>query len=140
MDDALLLSLRETAGLLGRVMRGRDALAWLEADRRHDPVLPWLMRDGEVFYRAEAVLRLVRLLDATAALRTGRVRRSGLDRRRGHDRRQQGERRARWREASRWVDRRLGLRPDRRSDLDRRIRGWLDRRVIPDRRLRPAAR
>lgn len=128
----------EAAGLLQRVMPGRDAVAWLEADRRFAPILPVFVRAGGVWYREEDVRGLARRLREDIALRTGHVRRlQGERRQRREDRRQSGERRSRLRAES-VVERRLLLRPDRRSDLDRRIRGWLDRRSIPDRR-RPAA-
>lgn len=128
----------QAAGLLQRVMPGRDAAAWLEADRRFAPMLPVFVRGDAVWYREEDVRRLARQLKEDIALRTGRVRRlQGERRQRREDRRQSGERRSRLRAES-VVERRLSIRPDRRSDLDRRIRGWLDRRCLPDRR-RPAS-
>lgn len=128
----------QAAGLLQRVMPGRDAVAWLEADRRFAPMLPVFVRGDAVWYREEDVRRLARQLKEDIALRTGRVRRlQGERRQRSEDRRQSGERRSRLRAES-VVERRLSIRPDRRSDLDRRIRGWLDRRCLPDRR-RPAS-
>ncbi|MEO1768043.1 hypothetical protein [Thiobacter aerophilum] len=129
-----LLTPQQAAGLLQRVMPGRDAAAWLESDRRFQPILPFVLHNGAVRYREEDVCALARKLQADVALRTGQVRRrQGERRQRDQDRRQSGERRSRQRGAA-LLDRRLMIRPDRRADLDRRIRGWLNRRCIPDRR------
>lgn len=131
---AEFLSPEQAAGLLKRVMPGRDAFAWLAADRRFDPLLPFVERDGQVWYREQDVCRFARRLREDVALRTGQARRvQGERRQRQGDRRQEGERRNRQRNTT-LLERRLSIRPDRRADLDRRIRGWLDRRCLPDRR------
>lgn len=134
-ERPVFITAREAAGMLKRAMPGRDAAAWLEADRRYAPLLPPVVRDGEVYYFEADVVALARKLDPGFLPRRWGVRRLlGERRQRSQDRRQRGERRARLRDPAVLLDRRLALRPDRRSDLDRRIRGWVDRRCIPDRR------
>ena len=132
------LSSDEAAGLLQRAMPGRDAALWLEMDRRYAPILPPRQVAGRLAYAHEEVAALARRLHLGLALRSGRERRvQGERRQRSEDRRRSGERR-RAGGGTVLLERRLLLRPDRRSDLDRRIRGWVDRRCIPDRRRPPA--
>jgi hypothetical protein len=141
LKDAMtprFLSGEEAAGLLQRAMPGRDAAGWLEADRRYAPILPPRELAGRLAYAHEEVAAFARRLQPHLALRSGRERRVQGDRRqRSEDRRRSGERRRAGRGTA-LLERRLQLRPDRRSDLDRRIRGWVDRRCIPDRRRPPA--
>lgn len=139
-DRPVLLTVSEAAGLLQRAMHGRDATAWLEADRRFAPILPPVRRNCETFYLETDCLALARKLDPGFIPRQNQTRRLFGERRlHSQDRRQGGERRARRSAAQKLLDRRLALRPDRRSDLDRRIRGWVDRRCIHDRRRRGEA-
>jgi hypothetical protein len=130
-----MLTPEEAAGLLQRFMPGRDAAAWLEHDRRYQPVLPYVQHGEVIRYHEEDVIALVRKLAPDAAVRRRATRRLGPERRQRHaDRRTHMERRHSRRAARNELDRRFAVRPDRRSDLDRRIRGWVDRRCIDDRR------
>lgn len=129
------LTPRETAGLLQRFMPGRNAAAWLENDRRYQPVLPYVRHADEIRYHEDDVIQLVRKLAPHPALRRDTLRRQSLERRQYHtDRRVHADRRHSRRATRDDLDRRFAVRPDRRSDLDRRIRGWVDRRCIDDRR------
>lgn len=116
-------------------MPGRDAAAWLENDRRYQPVLPYVRQGNEVRYFEDDVIQLVRKLAADPAVRRTDTRRlQGERRRHAGERRAQMDRRHSRRAPRDDLDRRFAVRPDRRGDLDRRIRGWVDRRCIDDRR------
>jgi len=136
-----MLTLQQTIGLLQRFMPTRDAAAWLENDRRFQPVLPFVQHGEEVRYYEEDVIQLVRKLAPSPTVRRSAGRRQVLERRFfPTDRREHLDRRHSRRAARNDLDRRFAVRPDRRDDLDRRIRGWVDRRCIDDRRSQaPAA-
>lgn len=131
-----MLTPQQTSGLLQRFMPGRDAAAWLENDRRYQPVLPYVQQGNEVRYFEEDVIQLVRKLAANPVVRRTDTRRLQEERRHyASERRAQMDRRHSRRATRNDLDRRFAVRPDRRGDLDRRIRGWVDRRCIDDRRL-----
>jgi hypothetical protein len=139
MDQATLpkmLTPEQTVGFLQRFMPTRDAAAWLESDRRHHPILPFVQHGTELRYYEEDVIRFALKLSPQAAVRKSDSRREELERRHYHaDRRDHVDRRHSRRAARNDLDRRFAVRPDRRSDLDRRIRGWVDRRCVADRRV-----
>lgn len=130
-----MLTIQQTAGFLQRFMPGRDAAAWLENDRRYEPALPFVQRGEDVFYLEQDVIRLVQMLAVNPVIRISDVRRQQGERRHyASERRTHTDRRHSRRAARDDLDRRFAVRPDRRGDLDRRIRGWIDRRCIDDRR------
>ncbi len=132
---AAQLTLAQAAGFLQRFLPGRDARVWLEQDRRYNPLIPFQVLDGEIFYNESDVVRFVQKIAPGARLRTGTDRRNHPERRtQTTDRRKAGERRRARSAAASGIDRRFALRADRRSDLDRRLRGWVDRRCVLDRR------
>lgn len=130
-----MLTPEQTKGFLQRFMPGRDAAVWLENDRRHQPVLPFVQHGTELRYFEEDVIQFVRKLSSHAPVRNNASRRDAKERRYYHtERRDQQDRRYSRRAARNDIDRRFAVRPDRRGDLDRRIRGWVDRRCVEDRR------
>lgn len=130
-----MLTPEQAIGFLQRFMPNRDAAAWLENDRRHQPVLPFVRHGTELRYFEEDVVQFVRKLASQPTVRASASRREHMERRYYHDdRRDHLDRRHSRRAARNDLDRRFAVRPDRRSDLDRRIRGWVDRRCVDDRR------
>lgn len=130
-----MLTPQQTIGFLQRFMPNKNAAAWLESDRRHDPVLPFVQQGEELCYFEDDVIQFVRKLASDVPVRTGTGRREHMERRYyATDRRDHFDRRHSRRAARNDLDRRFAVRPDRRSDLDRRIRGWVDRRCVDDRR------
>ena len=130
-----MLSLEQTIGFLQRFMPNRNAAEWLEKDRQHQPVLPFVQLGAEVRYLEDDVIWFVRKLVWRPAIRGNASRRAEAERREyPMDRRIHLDRRHNRRAARNDLDRRFAVRPDRRSDLDRRIRGWVDRRCVEDRR------
>jgi hypothetical protein len=130
------LTVAEAAGLLQRHMHGKDALVWLEADRRYDPLIPFIQMGETVYYKESDLVAFAKQIAGHAQVRTGFDRRGGIDRRSdGLGRRVHADRRrSRLEEARNDLDRRFAVRSDRRGDVDRRITGWVDRRASNDRR------
>jgi hypothetical protein len=130
-----MLTPEQTIGFLQRFMPNKNAATWLESDRQHDPVLPFIKQGEELCYFEEDVVQFVHKLTSQPAIRSSASRREHLERRYyPTDRRDHLDRRYSRRAARNDLDRRFAVRPDRRSDLDRRIRGWVDRRCVDDRR------
>lgn len=130
-----MLTPTQAAGFLQRFMPNREAVTWLENDRQYSPVIPFVADGEAILYREEDLLRFVRQLNPSAAVRIRQDRRDHHERRETHaERRQDDDRRGARRRARNDLDRRFAVRPDRRCDLDRRIRGWVDRRCVLERR------
>lgn len=93
MESSQLLTVRGAAALLQRYMPSRDALSWLLRDTTCDPVIPFVTRDNQLFYRRADVVsfainklgaptRIAAIEDMTDAERRRRDRRMTHDRRR----------------------------------------------------------
>ncbi len=122
-DGQALLSTAEAAALLRPHMPHKNALAWLVNDRRHDPLIPFLVIGGSVRYRSADVAGFIlRFLNPSARfVRLGQrhipERRTRATRRSGPERRSSS---GKYPKTA--AERRL------RGELDRRLRGELDRR------------
>lgn len=131
-----MLTREQTIGFLQRFMPTRNAAEWLDRDRQHQPVLPFVQVGSTLLYPEDEVIWFVRKLAWRPAIRGTQSRRAEEERRQlPLDRRDLVDRRLSRRAARNDLDRRFAVRPDRRGDLDRRIRGWVDRRCVDDRRI-----
>ena len=130
------LTVAEAVGLLQRHMHGKDALVWLEADRRYDPLIPFIQMGETVYYKESDLIAFAKQIAGHALVRTGYDRRDISERRAvGMGRRANADRRRSRQDSARNdLDRRFAVRTDRRGDLDRRMAGWVDRRTGGDRR------
>ena len=135
-----LLTVAQASALLQRHMPEKDALAWLEADRKNDPLIPFTEINGQIFYSEFSLLDFLPHIASGRHIRSNPDRRINGDKRAcrtGNERRLSTDRR---RTAAKDVvdslDRRFMPGHDRRSDIDRRLLGGIDRRSINDRRGR----
>jgi hypothetical protein len=89
----------EAAAMLQPFMGSKNALAWLNADRRTDPVIPYSRRNGDVLYREADLVTFVRYGMKSPPISRGlqrrfvAARRKTADRRSGVERREVAERR-----------------------------------------------
>ncbi len=83
----------EAAAMLQPFMRNKNALAWLGADRRTDPVIPYSRRNGDILYRETDLVRFVRFGMKSPPIARGLARRIVASRRKTADRRSGIERR-----------------------------------------------
>ncbi len=108
---------REASTLLQGFMPNKTALAWLENDRKIDPVIPFSLSDGEVRYRSVDLEQFVLCYLAPGAKIDFSEQRARSERRRATDRRRNPDVRL-----APVAERRHGLAPDRREKIafDRR--------------------
>lgn len=119
-----LLSEQEAAALLQPYLHNKSAIDWLENDRQRDPVIPFILLQGNARYReGDLTLFITQMLDTKAHFvhannhlyvdhRSLSERRSIGDRRMGHEiHLRQGIERRHWGD----MDRRLGEGFERRA-------------------------
>jgi hypothetical protein len=116
-DTQRLVTQTEAAALLQPHMPTKSALAWLENDRSHEPVIPFVSVAGGIFYRESDLLHFIGQFMEPALLHPPHDPRSGLDRRKAHERRICVE-----------VHLRPGIERRELGGFDRRVRGTEDRR------------
>jgi hypothetical protein len=73
--------------MLQPFMPSKNALTWLSADRRTDPVIPYSRSKGDILYREADLVRFVRYGMKSPPISRGLARRIVLSRRRTEDRR-----------------------------------------------------
>ncbi len=133
-----LLSLSQAGALLQRHLPDRDAIAWLQTDRKNNPTIPFMEADGQYFYSENDLITFLSHFSDKLAIRRNLDRRINATRRiLLSERRFDIERRRRSLGGVRnHIDRRFALREDQRGDIDRRLLGGMDRRSLSDRRGR----
>ena len=144
--DHQLLTHEQAGAILQRHMSGKDAWEWLRADRKYDPLIPFVDVNGQIFYAEVNLVTFLHHITSQPLMRSHPDRRQsgGMHARRGGAERRSpfDKRRAAPKIMRNHIDRRFMPRPDRRSDIDRRLLGEIDRRSINDRRgreMRPEA-
>jgi len=112
-----LMTTAQAAMLLQSHMPTKNAVAWLENDRAHEPVISFTRRNGEIMYREADLLAFIGHFMEPSPIHRVLERRNEKDRRTGVERRIALEMHLRH-----GVERRV------HSALDRRLRGDIDRR------------
>lgn len=112
-----LMSAAQAATLLQPHMPTKNAVAWLENDRAHEPVIPFTKRNGGIMYREADLLAFIGHFMEPSPIHRVQERREGKDRRTGIERRIALE-----------THLRQGVERRSHSALDRRLRGGIDRR------------
>lgn len=124
--DHTLLTEQEAAALLQPYVHNKSAMDWLANDRQRDPVIPFILLQGEPCYReGDLTFFIAHTLDAKVHF----VRVNNqlhADHRSLSDRRRNGERRK-----SEAIHLRQGIERRRWGNLDRRLSGDSDRRAQP---------
>ena len=118
INSSRWLSTGEASALLQGFMPNKMADAWLDNDRKFDPVIPFRYVDGEVRYRSLDLEQFVRRCLASGVKIDFSERRRRRDRRYSIERRKNPEVRlipAAERRSASSFDRRAGQRSDRRS-------------------------
>ena len=134
------LTLGEAVGLLQRHMPEKDVRAWLEIDRKMNPLIPFTQIGGTILYREEDLLHFIKQVANRPLIRAGVERRSSRERRSITERRHKSRQRETVVEAGRDnIDRRFAPRKDRRSEINRRLRAFIDRREEDRRGLKVKA-
>ncbi|TCV80229.1 hypothetical protein [Sulfurirhabdus autotrophica] len=133
-----LLSLTQAGALLQRHLPDRDAISWLNTDRKNNPTIPFIEADGRIFYSENDLITFLSHFSDRLAIRRKPDRRFNSSRRiASSERRFDIERRRRSLGGVRnLIDRRFKLRQDQRGDIDRRLLGGMDRRSMSERRGR----
>lgn len=123
-SDHTLLTEQEAAALLQPFVHNKSAMDWLAHDRQHDPVIPFILLQGDPYYReGDLIFFITRMLDSKARfVRVDNQLRA--ERRNLSDRR----RRERRRHAATYLQQ--GIERRRRADPDRRLSG-ISRRAQP---------
>ncbi|MFO1380300.1 MAG: hypothetical protein U1F63_08035 [Chitinivorax sp.] len=122
-SNGKLLSDLQAAEFLQPFLLHKNAAQWLASDRQQNPVISFLLINGQPFYAQDDLLEFIDRLVKPAkvyfinGVPAGIDRRTGMERRSGSDRRASAE--IRLQEA---MERRADVKPDRR------LRGELDRR------------
>lgn len=122
-SNGKLLGEQQAAEFLQPFLLHKNAAQWLASDRQQNPVISFLLINGQPFYAQDDLLEFIDRLVKPAkvyfinGVPAGIDRRVGVERRSGSDRRANAE--IRLQEV---VERRTDIRPDRRlrGDLDRR--------------------
>lgn len=131
-----LLSLAQAGALLQRHLPERDAVAWLETDRKYDPIIPFTETKGQFFYSESDLLTFLSRFSNSPAIRLIPDRRINASKRATSSERRNDK--ARRKQAVNifrdHMDRRFKLRQERRSSINRRQLGNLDRRSLTERR------
>lgn len=123
------LTLDAAVGLLQRHLPEKNARAWLEIDRKMNPLIPFSQIGDTILYLEDDLLHFIRQVTKRPLVRNGHERRSPHERRVIADRRHKKSRREPVTEAGRDnIDRRFAPRKDRRSEINRRLRALIDRR------------
>lgn len=115
-SDHTLLTEQEAAALLQPYVHNKSTLDWLANDRLRGPAIPFILLQGDPYYReSDLIFIITRMLDSKA--RFVRVNnRLYADHRNLSERRRNGERRK-----CEVVYLRQGIERRRRSDPDRRL-------------------
>lgn len=122
-----LLSEEEAVALLQPHLHNQSLASWLARDRQRDPVIHFVLIEGQPFYQEEDVVNFIKRLLAPSASFVHvhdhliNERRSKTDRRRQVDRRH-----------AEWIRLQPGIERRHWGELDRRLRGELHRRSQPD--------
>ena len=126
VTDHTILTEQEAADLLQPYMPNKSAMDWLMHDRQNDPVIPFILLGKSPYYReSDLIMFITRMLDSKARfVRINHL--LYLDHRNVSERRGTSERRKR--EA---ILLRQGIERRRWTDLDRRLRGGVNRRSHP---------
>lgn len=121
----ILLTEQEAAALLQPYVHNRSALDWLAHDRQRDPVIPFILLQGDPYYRAgDLIFFITRMLDSKA--RFVRIdNQLHAERRNLSERRRNGERRK-----CEVIYLRQGIERRRRAEPDRRL-SRISRRAQP---------
>lgn len=125
-SDHTLLTEQEAAALLHHYLRNKSALDWLANDRQRDPVVPFMLLQGEPYYReGDLIFFITHMLDPKA--RFVRVNnRLYADHRNLSERRRHAERRK-----PEAIHLQQGIERRRWRTQDRRLSGGLNRRTQP---------
>jgi hypothetical protein len=124
------LSQAEVAALLQTHMPNKNAASWLASDRQNDPLLPYTVVGDEIQYCwSDLTTFIIKHLDPAATFDDPQFH-PALQRRGEIEQRYEGERRICVEQRQR-LDRRQPAIAGRRQriDLDRRLRGGIDRRA-----------
>lgn len=118
-----LLTESEAAEFLQPFLLHKNAVQWLASDRQQNPVISFLLINGQPHYVQDDLLEFIDRLIKPAKMYFVDGVPAGIDRRNGQDRRNGTDRRAS-------AERQLQANIERRSfeRPDRRLRGGLDRR------------
>jgi hypothetical protein len=126
MDDTsnhILLTEEETAALLQPHAHNKSIRAWLAKDRQQDPVIPFVLLQGEPYYRESDVVDfIIHALDPSARFVRVHNHLATEHRESSHRRRHADRRRG---EA---IQLQPGIERRRRDAMDRRLRGDVNRR------------
>lgn len=130
------LNLAQAGALLQRHLPERDAIAWLETDRKHDPIIPFIEANGQFFYLENDLLTFLSHFSNNLTIRRNPDRRINASKRAtSSEQRNDIERRKQILGGVRnHMDRRFMLRQERRGDINRRLLGDMDRRSLTERR------
>lgn len=125
-SDHTLLTEQEAAALLQPYIHNKSAMDWLAHDRLRGPAIPFILLQGDPYYReSDLVFIITRMLDSEA--RFVRVNhRLYADHRNLSERRRDGKRRKR-----EMIYLRQGIERRRWGDPDRRLSGGANRRAHP---------
>jgi len=107
----------QAAALLQPYMPTKNATAWLENDRAHEPVIAFARMNGEIIYRETDLLAFIGHFMEHSPIHRNQERRKENDRRAGIERRIALE-----------THLRQGVERRSHSALERRLRGCIDRR------------
>ena len=123
-SDHTLLTEQEAAALLHPYLHNKSAMDWLANDRQLDPVIPFMLLQGEPYYReGDLIFFITHMLDSKA--RFVRVNnRLYADHRNLSERRRSVERRK-----HKAIHLRQGIERRRWGGLDRRLVGVFNRRT-----------
>jgi hypothetical protein len=77
----------QAATLLQPHMPTKNAVAWLENDRAHEPVIAFTKRDGDILYRETDLLAFIEHFMEPSPIHRVQEKRDGKDRRAGVERR-----------------------------------------------------
>ena len=131
-----LLSLAQAGALLQRHLPERDAIAWLETDRKFDPIIPFCETEGQFFYSENDLVTFLSHFSSNLTIRLIPDRRINASKRATSSERRTDN--ARRKQALGGVrdnmDRRFILRQERRGSINRRQLGGMDRRSFTERR------
>jgi len=122
-QNGKLLTESQAAEFLQPFLLHKNAAQWLASDRQQNPVISFLLINGQPHYAQDDLLEFIDRLIKPAKMYFVNGVPAGIDRRSGQDRRDGTDRRANSeRQLQANVERRRFERPDRRlrGDLDRR--------------------
>ena len=138
IPQTALLKLMQAGALLQRHLPERDAIAWLETDRKNDPTIPFIESEGQFFYSENDLVTFLSHFANNLIIRCNPDRRINASKRAtSSERRNDIERRKQTLGGvPDYFDRRFMLRQERRGDINRRLLGDMDRRSLTERRGR----